>query len=60
MQPGEALAPLPAYSPPPLSKLVRPAVPDTSGTDGEEVAPTTGEYDVFISHATEDKSELPS
>lgn len=55
--PAEALAPLPEYSPPTLSSLVRRAAPEAA--KGEpETGMTTGEYDVFISHATEDKQEI--
>jgi hypothetical protein len=41
-----------------LAPLVRPAVQQQSegSTDEDEV--TTGEYDVFISHATEDKDDI--
>lgn len=55
--PQEALSPLPEYSPRPLAQLVRPPAHDTSGdtADGNEVAP---DFDVFISHATEDKDEV--
>jgi hypothetical protein len=56
--PAEALSPLPEYSPRPLSPFVRSAAPaaaEASVSDGET---TTAEYDVFISHATEDKDEI--
>lgn len=54
--PQEALSPLPEYSPRPLSQLVQPAIPASSSADGNEKdAPT---YDVFISHATEDKEDI--
>lgn len=55
--PAAALAPLPEYSPKPLEPLVRPVVHETDySADGVEAS--TGEYDVFISHATEDKDEI--
>ena len=57
--PAAALSPLPEYSAPSLSRLVRPVapeVPDNFANDTPVV--TTGEYDVFISHATEDKNEI--
>jgi hypothetical protein len=54
--PQEALSPLPGFSPRPLSQLVQPlappAVPETSEQQEQNV------YDVFISHATEDKDEV--
>ena len=56
--PAEALAPLPEYSPRPLSPLVQPAAPAASEDRVLEDETTTGEYDVFISHATEDKDEI--
>lgn len=56
--PAEALAPLPEYSPRPLSPLVRPAAPTASEDSVSEGDTTTGEYDIFISHATEDKDEI--
>jgi len=55
--PAEALAPLPEYSPPTLSSLVRRASQEPP-EGGPEVGTTSGEYDVFISHATEDKDEI--
>jgi len=56
--PAETLAPLPEYSPRSLSPLVRPTAPATSETSAPDTEATTGEYDVFISHATEDKDEI--
>jgi hypothetical protein len=52
----EAFSPLPEYSPRPLSPLVRSIVPDESVETDSEGAPNI--YDVFISHATEDKDEI--
>ena len=46
----DPLPPLPEYSPAPLSRLVR----DTTSTDGNPEYL----YDVFISHATEDKDDI--
>lgn len=57
--PAEAMAPLPDYSPPTLSSLVhRPLQerPEDGEPDSDTV--TSGEYDVFVSHATEDKDEV--
>lgn len=55
--PQEALSPLPEYSPRPLSQLVqRPPRGRSEAAENEQ-----GEsqmYDVFISHATEDKDEI--
>lgn len=56
--PAKALAPLPEYSPRPLSPLVRPIDRVASEDSSPEAQTTTGEYDVFISHATEDKDEI--
>ncbi len=56
--PQSALAPLPEYSPPvarSLSDLVR-STPEPE-TEAASV-PLPPEYDVFISHATEDKDEI--
>jgi hypothetical protein len=56
--PAAAMAPLPEYAPPTprgLSGLVRPA----SSGEADSVTPVSEpEYDVFISHATEDKDEV--
>lgn len=56
--PAEALAPLPEYSPRPLASLVRPVATAAPENGLSEEETTTGEYDVFISHATEDKDEI--
>ena len=56
--PAEALAPLPEYLPPPLSPFVRSTTSRASEDNIPADKPTTGEYDVFISHATEDKDEI--
>ena len=56
--PSEAMAPLPEYAPRSLSPLVRPLSPSHRGDSVLEEEATTGEYDVFISHATEDKDEV--
>ena len=55
-----ALAPLPEYRPHSLSTLVHiPASEERAHSDAApEDEATTGEYDVFISHATEDKDEV--
>jgi hypothetical protein len=56
--PRSALTPLPEYSAPrPLAPLVRPVTQDGGGdsTDAAEDSPV---YDVFISHATEDKADV--
>jgi hypothetical protein len=55
---GEALAPLPEYSPRPLAALVRPATPAELEDEMSKPEISTREYDVFISHATEDKAEI--
>lgn len=52
----EAFSPLPEYSPKPLSPLVHPIIPD--GSIETEEQNNTSFYDVFISHATEDKDEI--
>ena len=53
--PQAALSPLPDYSPPTISSLVRPV--SRSNPDAEEIVHSLPSeyYDVFISHATEDK-----
>jgi len=56
--PVAALSPLPEYAPPSLSRLVRPVVTDEPEDFADDSAVTTGEYDVFISHATEDKDAI--
>jgi hypothetical protein len=59
--PAAARAPLPPLrdhsAQPPLAPLVRQAASEVDD-DGDFVETTTGEYDVFISHATEDKAEI--
>lgn len=50
--PREALSPLPAYTPRPLSPLVRSVRPASNGVDSLEY------YDVFVAHATDDKEEV--
>ncbi len=50
--PRELLAPLPEYREKPLSSLVRPLRQEVKSVD------TTEYYDVFVSHATEDKEEV--
>lgn len=56
--PKEALSPLPDYSPRAISDLVRPLGYDnlTNPENGESMPPSY--YDVFISHATEDKDAI--
>ena len=54
--PKEALSPLPEYSPRPLSHLVQSIIPDESVATNDQN--DAGLYDVFISHATEDKDEV--
>ncbi len=56
--PKETMSPLPEYSPPPISALVRPigrGNPDVPITDDSMQA---NNYDVFISHANEDKEDV--
>ena len=53
-----ALSPLPEYSPPSLSSLVRPANRVPSLPEDVENPTEQDAYDVFISHATEDKDDL--
>ena len=56
--PQTALAPLPEFSPPTISGLVRSINPgNVDSPDINEVS-TSSYYDVFISHATEDKDEV--
>lgn len=54
--PQEALSPLPKHSPRPLSQIVQSVIPEASSRLSDENDETT--YDVFISHATEDKEEV--
>jgi hypothetical protein len=56
--PKEAMVTLPEYTPHSLSPLVRSVSPSDRDDSVLEVEATTGEYDVFISHATEDKDEI--
>lgn len=56
--PKEALAPLPEYSPPSISGLVRSIGRDTPSNGEAGGNPSDSYYDVFISHATEDKQEI--
>ena len=57
--PASVLTPLPEYSPRSLSPLVRPVMNEEVAAKSQlEVAASTGEFDVFISHATEDKNEI--
>lgn len=53
----ESLSPLPEYSSPSISGLVQP-VRDLALGDNEHIEVTTSHYDVFISHATEDKDTI--
>jgi len=54
--PQEALSPLPEYSPRSLSPLVQSVIPEApTDEDDQDELPS---YDVFISHATEDKDEV--
>jgi hypothetical protein len=54
--PQAALAPLPEYVPPSLSSLVQPGRVPFQGESGGSPEPAA--YDVFISHATEDKDQI--
>jgi len=54
--PQASLSPLPEYSPRPLTRLVQPVIPEAP--TGEHHHDELGVYDVFISHATEDKDEV--
>ncbi len=56
--PQAALNPLPEYSPPSIANLVRPVSDDMSHDPGSgEMSPSKA-YDVFVSHASEDKESL--
>ena len=56
--PRSALTPLPEYSAPkPLAPLVRPVTRDADG-DSTDAAEDSPAYDVFISHASEDKDDV--
>lgn len=54
--PKEVLSPLPEYSPRPLSPLVQSSIPNEGIEAENDLNPSV--YDVFISHATEDKEEI--
>lgn len=56
--PKESLAPLPEYSPPTIYDLVRPVEPDNPNVVGASKTMPSIDYDVFISHATEDKDDI--
>ena len=56
--PQAALAPLPEYSPQSISNLVRPVSHSPSGTLASSDTATSDYYDVFISHAAEDKDAV--
>lgn len=56
--PQSALSPLPDYSPPSLSGLVRSVSSGTPYVKGDGETLPTDYYDVFISHATEDKAAV--
>jgi hypothetical protein len=58
--PQAAVAPLPEYAPRSLSPLVRSLRGSDPGAtvSGRSSEPTVVQYDVFISHATEDKGEV--
>jgi hypothetical protein len=56
--PGEARAPLPEYAPRRVADTLAPLVRPEVESEHEGERPTTAEYDVFISHATEDKEAI--
>lgn len=56
--PQSALSPLPDYSPPSMASLVRPISHDTSDNLIHRGSPSSDYYDVFISHAAEDKDAV--
>ena len=56
--PQAALSPLPEYSPPPLSSLVRPVTRGNSTMFEASDTERSEYYDVFISHAAEDKDDI--
>lgn len=56
--PKAALSPLPEYSPRPLSGLVRPIGLEHSDNTEPFASTTDDYYDVFISHASEDKEAI--
>ena len=56
--PQEALSPLPDYSPPTISGLVRPVSRNNPNVQETGEGRLLEYYDVFISHATEDKDAV--
>ena len=56
--PKESLAPLPEFSPPTIYDLVRRVSPNNPNVVGANEPMPSVEYDVFISHATEDKEAI--
>ena len=52
------MSPLPEYSPPPISALVRPVGQDNPDVPISDESEQASNYDVFISHATEDKENV--
>lgn len=56
--PREAFSPLPEYSPRSLSPIVQAVTAFRSSEDVLQGQESTRTYDVFISHATEDKEEV--
>lgn len=56
--PAAALSPLPAFQPQPLSPLVRSVADNDTDDVSHGKAKGPAQYDVFISHATEDKDEI--
>ena len=56
--PSAALSPLPEYSPPSISGLVRPVSQRPPESLSASESSTSRYYDVFISHATEDKDAV--
>ena len=56
--PQAALSPLPDYSPPVLSGLVRPVNRNNTHALGSGETSPSDYFDVFISHATEDKEAV--
>ena len=56
--PQAAFSPLPDYSPPTISSLVRPVSHNNPNSGGIGENRSSDYYDVFISHATEDKAAV--
>ena len=56
--PQAAMTPLPEYSPPSLSHLVKPIASTNFSTTSSSVSEQSENYDVFICHATEDKDDI--